>query len=50
MKDNIFTDAKFVLWLWKQMLVLTVKGDLAGAKEAWHLYRFHVSHNRRRLE
>lgn len=50
MKDNIFTDIKHVLWLWKQMIVLFLKGDFEGSKEAWFWYKFHISHDRRRIK
>jgi hypothetical protein len=41
---------KHCLWLIKQMIVLTLKGDFDGAVEAWLFLKMHFTHKGRRLK
>jgi hypothetical protein len=41
---------KHILWLIKQMIVLFIKGDFEGSKEAYWLIKFHLKYKSKRVD
>jgi hypothetical protein len=47
--NGFLADAKHMLWLFKQMVVNFLKGDIDGAVEAYYFVKIHWNYKSKRI-